>query len=219
MDISSFLRSNLNYDSDDDIRRDESYYDQIVVLNSIREQKQPRRLIKPSQPPLVRPSPSPLIRQHAYTPVRRQPPPPHTPPRPELSNEFRVRIASHHREIRNRQIARANGIQHHHQHIQSDAEYERVLHQSLTDYKKPFRGLTSSEQKLVKDLARRVSPKIAAASEPCVICVEKFKPDEERTVLPCLHGYHASCIEPWFKENNTCPRCRTNISDHLKKCH
>ncbi len=203
MDIRILFQHQQNhYDSDDDIRHDESYYDQLALLNSIRDQRQPVNVPVKTIPP-----------------IRRQQPPPPTPSRPELSHDFRIRIASHHREIRNRQIARANGIQHHHQHVQSDTEYEQVLRRSLTDYKKPFRGLSHFEQKLIKDLSRKVTPKIAAASEPCVICVEKFKQNEERTVLPCLHGYHAKCIEQWFKENNTCPRCRINISDHLKKCH
>lgn len=36
------------------------------------------------------------------------------------------------------------------------------------------------------------------ASENCVICICDFEDGETLTVLPCGHGYHKECVEPWL---------------------
>jgi hypothetical protein len=45
----------------------------------------------------------------------------------------------------------------------------------------------------------------------CMICMAVFEHDEAVRWLRCLHGFHATCVDPWFKESSeapTCPLCR-----------
>jgi hypothetical protein len=41
----------------------------------------------------------------------------------------------------------------------------------------------------------------------CSICLEKV-PNKGYFETSCHHKYHKKCIEPWLKEQNTCPTCR-----------
>ncbi|CAO3678463.1 unnamed protein product [Umbelopsis ramanniana] len=45
----------------------------------------------------------------------------------------------------------------------------------------------------------------------CAICTDDFTLEDEVTILPCEHGYHADCITPWLKVNGTCPVCRYSL--------
>jgi len=48
--------------------------------------------------------------------------------------------------------------------------------------------------------------------ENCVICLCDFEAGELITVLPCGHGYHKECIEPWLiSKSALCPICKTSI--------
>jgi len=45
----------------------------------------------------------------------------------------------------------------------------------------------------------------------CSICLEDFCRGEERTSLPCLHGFHSSCVNRWLSSSGTCPVCKTPV--------
>lgn len=51
----------------------------------------------------------------------------------------------------------------------------------------------------------------------CGICLEAFKIGEEFKCLPCSntvnHKFHVSCIDPWLKDNTTCPTCRAQVTE------
>mmetsp|Transcript_57757 Transcript_57757/g.161066 ORF Transcript_57757/g.161066 Transcript_57757/m.161066 type:complete len:475 (-) Transcript_57757:69-1493(-) len=58
---------------------------------------------------------------------------------------------------------------------------------------------------------------VAAASSICTICLEPLEVSPEwdqifnardHLLLPCLHAFHASCAEGWFRSRITCPNCR-----------
>jgi len=62
------------------------------------------------------------------------------------------------------------------------------------------------------------SPTPVKQNPTCSVClgeVEKFKPDT--VILPCGHRAHKSCIEPWCRTHNTCPVCRANLPEPLRK--
>jgi len=42
----------------------------------------------------------------------------------------------------------------------------------------------------------------------CVVCLEEFADEDDITILPCCHQYHASCIRQWLLNRNNCPCCR-----------
>lgn len=59
--------------------------------------------------------------------------------------------------------------------------------------------------------------KTAAArihNESCAICLEDFSSGDPIKVLPCAHGFHGPCIDPWLNErSDLCPICKSSIFD------
>jgi len=50
--------------------------------------------------------------------------------------------------------------------------------------------------------------------ETCVICLDDFAEGDKLRVLPCDHGYHSKCIDPWLVKNKRiCPQCRKRVFD------
>jgi len=52
----------------------------------------------------------------------------------------------------------------------------------------------------------------SAAEKQCSICIEDFKSGEQLRTLPCLHRFHAACIDPWLAQSRTCPICKHDIA-------
>lgn len=54
----------------------------------------------------------------------------------------------------------------------------------------------------------------------CSICLENHT-DTNTTTTNCNHKFGKECINQWLNHNNTCPLCRTNITNipiiHIKK--
>jgi len=54
----------------------------------------------------------------------------------------------------------------------------------------------------------------------CPICLIDFVEQTRIKLLPCDHGFHPGCIEPWIEErNDSCPICRQTIMDKLEVAH
>lgn len=49
-------------------------------------------------------------------------------------------------------------------------------------------------------------------NKECIICLEKFKLDEQICKLNCKHFFHIDCIELWINKKNDCPLCRTPLN-------
>ena len=45
----------------------------------------------------------------------------------------------------------------------------------------------------------------------CVICMEDYAQGEERTMLPCWHGFHKECVNRWLRSKGCCPVCKTEV--------
>ena len=63
--------------------------------------------------------------------------------------------------------------------------------------------------------ARRQGAAILVArsiGQACTICFEDICTSNVRT-LPCAHSYHQHCIGRWLTQHNTCPVCRSLLSD------
>lgn len=45
----------------------------------------------------------------------------------------------------------------------------------------------------------------------CTICQEKIEKTSKR--MPCKHEFHEQCLIPWLKLKNSCPVCRTSVSN------
>jgi E3 ubiquitin-protein ligase RNF13 len=49
-------------------------------------------------------------------------------------------------------------------------------------------------------------------NDSCVICLDDFESDSSIKVLPCNHGFHVDCIDPWLRSrSDLCPLCKTSI--------
>ncbi|KAK7204013.1 hypothetical protein BZA70DRAFT_281282 [Myxozyma melibiosi] len=47
----------------------------------------------------------------------------------------------------------------------------------------------------------------------CPICFEPFLPGQDLRILPCHHGFHASCVDPWLLNSSSqCPLCRVDLN-------
>jgi len=60
------------------------------------------------------------------------------------------------------------------------------------------------------------SPLVAAGprihNESCAICLDDFTDGLKVKVLPCMHGFHTQCIDPWLNErSDLCPICKSSI--------
>ncbi|KFK34802.1 hypothetical protein AALP_AA5G195200 [Arabis alpina] len=42
----------------------------------------------------------------------------------------------------------------------------------------------------------------------CSVCLEQVNVGEIVRTLPCLHQFHAGCIDPWLRQQGTCPVCK-----------
>ncbi|CAA3008298.1 E3 ubiquitin- ligase SDIR1 [Olea europaea subsp. europaea] len=42
----------------------------------------------------------------------------------------------------------------------------------------------------------------------CSVCLEQVNFGELIRSLPCLHQFHVNCIDPWLRQQGTCPVCK-----------
>ena len=54
--------------------------------------------------------------------------------------------------------------------------------------------------------AEKAAP--AAAPAACAICLEPYEPGERLRTLPCVHSFHAACVDRWLGISGLCPECR-----------
>ena len=47
--------------------------------------------------------------------------------------------------------------------------------------------------------------------DTCSVCLDSFEKGSEVLILPCKHGYHKDCLEPWLKLHSECPSCRHKL--------
>ncbi|XBI70812.1 hypothetical protein VPH35_065206 [Triticum aestivum] len=45
----------------------------------------------------------------------------------------------------------------------------------------------------------------------CSVCLEQVVAGDLLRSLPCLHRFHVNCIDPWLRQQGTCPICKHQI--------
>ncbi|KAA8537773.1 hypothetical protein F0562_027647 [Nyssa sinensis] len=70
-----------------------------------------------------------------------------------------------------------------------------------------------SEETILKRVKQRKYLTIALGAqleaEPCCICREEYKEEEDIATLDCGHEFHTDCIKQWLMQKNLCPICKT----------
>lgn len=51
----------------------------------------------------------------------------------------------------------------------------------------------------------------AVINDACAICLDEFEASESVKLLPCSHGFHACCLDPWLERSDLCPICKASI--------
>ncbi|KAG5448628.1 hypothetical protein CSKR_104055 [Clonorchis sinensis] len=51
----------------------------------------------------------------------------------------------------------------------------------------------------------------------CEICLTEYRNKDQLRHLPCGHAFHKKCIDAWFNESSTCPKCRAGVRTGLKR--
>ena len=51
----------------------------------------------------------------------------------------------------------------------------------------------------------------------CNICLSEIKSGDSIRILNCKHNFHSECLDKWLHIKDTCPNCRTPISNVLEE--
>jgi E3 ubiquitin-protein ligase RNF13 len=82
----------------------------------------------------------------------------------------------------------------------------------VRDWRKSRRGRLSRRKLNQLPVIKFNREQHAQVFECCAICLEDFKNGDKIRELPCKHGYHKSCIDPWLTSNRkVCPLCKRTV--------
>ena len=46
-------------------------------------------------------------------------------------------------------------------------------------------------------------------AKKCAVCLDVIEDISKARFLTCMDSFHPECVDPWLKEHDTCPICRT----------
>lgn len=79
--------------------------------------------------------------------------------------------------------------------------------------KKQASSSASSEKHKQQDIS--ISVGSSDDELTCSVCLEQVNVGELIRSLPCMHQYHANCIDPWLRQQGTCPVCKFKVGTGL----
>jgi hypothetical protein len=86
----------------------------------------------------------------------------------------------------------------------SNEEKCAIILTALPSY--PFRPMEKQEGESDDDFTLRTQ---------CQVCLGDYEEGEEVRALPCMHVFHAACVESWLHVRIQCPNCCADIADLL----
>lgn len=99
--------------------------------------------------------------------------------------------------------------------VHSQEEFDRVISDLMDRHRHvPGMGAPPASTTAIESLPKKkVDQEMMGTDEKmeCSICMESVELETEVTVLPCTHWFHATCIELWLNQHNTCPHCRRSV--------
>ncbi|CAL0323125.1 unnamed protein product [Lupinus luteus] len=51
----------------------------------------------------------------------------------------------------------------------------------------------------------------------CCICLAKYENNDELRELSCSHLFHKECVDKWLKINASCPLCKSEVGEKLRR--
>jgi hypothetical protein len=75
------------------------------------------------------------------------------------------------------------------------------------------RGADEGTIRSLPSVAVHDPDKLPEDCRTCCICLEAFGAGGMRKTLPCLHGFHQTCIDKWLRTNGACPICKHHIGN------
>lgn len=98
----------------------------------------------------------------------------------------------------------------------SQDAFDRVMSQLMEQNGGSNAPPPASEEAIRSLEKKKVNQEMLGAegNAECSICMEDVALNQEVTVLPCKHWFHGDCVVAWLKEHDTCPHCRSPISQH-----
>ncbi|WOL04731.1 E3 ubiquitin-protein ligase [Canna indica] len=73
-------------------------------------------------------------------------------------------------------------------------------------------SIAASEQKKQESVKLDGNLKSSEDELTCSVCLEQVIVGELIRSLPCLHQFHANCIDPWLRQQGTCPVCKHKVN-------
>ncbi|TYJ42017.1 hypothetical protein E1A91_A03G059400v1 [Gossypium mustelinum] len=86
-------------------------------------------------------------------------------------------------------------------------------------YKVPGTESAGTLPKQASSSSAPVEPKQDSRNDEltCTICLDQVNRGELVRSLPCLHQFHASCIDPWLRQQGTCPVCKFKMGSRRQE--
>ncbi|KAL5572563.1 hypothetical protein UlMin_022160 [Ulmus minor] len=94
-------------------------------------------------------------------------------------------------------------------------DLDEVLNFSYTNYDHTVESTatTKAESDDQSSIVNCMPSVVTTTLDSCAVCMESFLSGESGKRVPCGHVYHATCITAWLAVCNSCPLCRSGISD------
>ena len=95
--------------------------------------------------------------------------------------------------------------------LRHDQERLRSMGSRGTSYRRKLNGASVTEITRLPKFTYKFSDKHTGTSKSCTVCMEDYCDGDSLRTLPCLHQFHANCIDEWLGYKSTCPVCKASI--------
>jgi len=92
-------------------------------------------------------------------------------------------------------------------------DYETLLHLDEEMRQMTFTGIPQSQiERLPTHTVSQRDVEQVSKLAPCTGCLETPKAGDVLRTLPCLHKFHAHCVDRWLRTKPSCPVCTFHVT-------